>query len=79
MPDATLKRLIMPTQRWHICLRRILHKTTRTLLRLPSGRPFFFAFHSSINFHIVVFVIVISTFKNKSFHYILKSKTNDMI
>ncbi len=25
-----------------------------------------------INFHIVVFVIVISTFKNKSFHYILK-------
>ncbi|EFF2364392.1 hypothetical protein F9L31_08405 [Escherichia coli] len=79
MLDATLKRLIMPTQRWHICLRRILHKTTRTLLRLPSGRPFFFAFHSSINFHIVVFVIVISTFKNKLFHYILKSKTNDRI
>ncbi|CDK49768.1 hypothetical protein [Escherichia coli IS5] len=32
-----------------------------------------------INFHIVVFVIVISTFENKSFHYILKSKTNDRI
>ncbi|WP_215249889.1 hypothetical protein, partial [Escherichia coli] len=44
MPDATLKRLIMPTQRCHICLRRILHKTTRTLLRLPSGRPFFLPF-----------------------------------
>ncbi|EFI4390209.1 hypothetical protein HH746_004824, partial [Escherichia coli] len=39
----------------------------------------FFAFHSWIDFHIVVFVIVIATFKNKSFHYILKSKTNDMI
>ncbi|WP_214292856.1 hypothetical protein, partial [Escherichia coli] len=41
MPDATLKRLIMPTQRCHICLRRILHKTTHTSLRLPLGGRFF--------------------------------------
>ncbi|KEL74850.1 hypothetical protein AC52_1835 [Escherichia coli 5-366-08_S3_C3] len=32
-----------------------------------------------INFRIVVFVIIISTFENKSFHYVLKSKVNDMI
>ncbi|EEY7907304.1 TPA: hypothetical protein GGA44_07315 [Escherichia coli] len=79
MPDATLKRLIMPTQRCHVCLHCIRHKITRTLLRLPYREAVFFAFHSSNNFHIVVFVIVISTFKNKSFHYILKSKTNDRI
>ncbi|TJQ49719.1 hypothetical protein C9Z62_07240 [Escherichia coli] len=79
MPDAALTRLIMPTQRCHVCLRRIRHKNTRTSLRLPPGGRFFFAFHSSNSFHIAVFVIVISTFKNKSFHYILKSKVNDRI
>ncbi|EEY7873940.1 hypothetical protein D9G87_02635 [Escherichia coli] len=78
MPDATLTRLIMPTQRCHVCLRRIRHKNTRTSLRLPPGGRFF-CLSFWINFHIVVFVIVISTFKNKSFHYILKSKTNDRI
>ncbi|EGO7939100.1 hypothetical protein FFW82_16240 [Escherichia coli] len=68
MPDATLKRLIMPTQRCHVCrirrLRCIRHKNTRTSLRLPPGGRFFFPV-ILINFHIVVFVIVISTFKNK--------------
>ncbi|MDI4353484.1 hypothetical protein E7V16_00480 [Escherichia coli] len=54
-------------------------KTRALCYGFPIGRPFFFAFYSSNNFHIVVFVIVISTFKNKSFHYILKSKTNDSI
>ncbi len=55
-------------------LRRILHKTTRTLLRLPPGGRFF-CLSLLEQFSHCRFVIVISTFKNKSFHYILKSKT----
>ncbi|WP_205712860.1 hypothetical protein, partial [Escherichia sp. E14V5] len=45
MPDATLKRLIMPTQHYLVGRkrrsRRIRHKNTRTLLRLPYREAVF--------------------------------------
>ncbi|PAL54331.1 hypothetical protein CEJ50_12070 [Escherichia coli] len=40
-PGKNLQAITVSTQRCHICLRRILHKTTRTSLRLPPGGRFF--------------------------------------
>ncbi|EEW2546926.1 hypothetical protein D9E66_00790 [Escherichia coli] len=53
-------------------------KTRALCYGFPIGRPFFLPV-ILINFRIVVFVIIISTFENKSFHYVLKSKVNDRI
>ncbi|EFN8036178.1 hypothetical protein ED695_17510 [Escherichia coli] len=53
-------------------------KTRALCYGFPIGRPFF-CLSLLEQFSYCRFVIVISTVKNKSFHYILKSKTNDMI
>ncbi|EEV5800922.1 hypothetical protein EWV21_21890 [Escherichia coli] len=53
-------------------------KTRALCYGFPIGRPFF-CLSLLEQFSYCRFVIVISTFKNKSFHYILKSKTNDRI
>ncbi|EEW1604516.1 hypothetical protein D9F36_23225 [Escherichia coli] len=53
-------------------------KTRALCYGFPIGRPFF-CLSLLEQFSYCRFVIVISTFKNKSFHYILKSKTNDSI
>ncbi|HAJ2743890.1 TPA: hypothetical protein HMS98_22810 [Escherichia coli] len=53
-------------------------KTRALCYGFPIGRPFF-CLSLLEQFSYCRFVIVISTFKNKSFHYVLKSKTNDRI
>ncbi|EFC4226713.1 hypothetical protein E6E10_22015 [Escherichia coli] len=53
-------------------------KTRALCYGFPIGRPFF-CLSLLEQFSYCRFVIVISTFKNKSFHCILKSKTNDRI
>ncbi|EFW3217432.1 hypothetical protein FU810_14765 [Shigella sonnei] len=53
-------------------------KTRALCYGFPIGRPFF-CLSLLEQFSYCRFVIVISTFKNKSFHYILKSKTSNGI